>query len=53
MITKLFYTLHRILGTLLSILFFAWFVSGIVMIYHGFPRVGQQQKMEKLEPLPT
>ena len=53
MITKLFYTIHRILGTLLSILFFMWFVSGIVMIYHYFPQANTKEKMEKLEPLPA
>ena len=53
MITKLFYTIHRILGTLLSVLFFVWFISGIVMIYHSFPRATQNEKMEKLEALPV
>lgn len=51
MITKLFYMIHRILGTMLSILFFVWFVSGIVMIYHTFPRITPDEKMDKLEPL--
>lgn len=53
MMIKLFYTIHRVLGTLLSILFFVWFVSGIVMIYHTFPRATPNEKMEKLEPLPV
>ena len=37
MLTKFMFILHRILGTLLSTLFFIWFVTGIVMIYHQFP----------------
>ena len=51
MITKLMYTIHRVLGTLLSILFLVWFLSAFVMMYHGFPRASQAEKLEKLEPL--
>ena len=45
------YTIHRVLGTLLSILFLVWFLSAFVMMYHGFPRASQAEKLEKLEPL--
>lgn len=31
--------IHRILGTLFSILFLMWFLTGIVMIYHHYPSV--------------
>ena len=51
MITKLMYTIHRVLGTLLSILYLVWFLSAFVMMYHGFPRASQAEKLEKLEPL--
>lgn len=51
LITKFMYTLHRILGTLLSFLFVMWFLSGFVMMYHGFPRVRQSHKMEHQETL--
>lgn len=39
MLKKLLYSIHRILGTLLSILFLVWFLSGFVMIFHRFPKV--------------
>lgn len=45
------YTIHRVLGTLLSILFLVWFLSAFVMMYHGFPRASQAEKSEKLEHL--
>lgn len=38
-IDKFLFTIHRILGTLLSILFAMWFASGLVMIYHTFPYI--------------
>ena len=38
--------IHKILGLLLSILFFMWFVSGIVMIYHSFPRASIDKRMK-------
>ena len=50
-ITKLMYSIHRILGTLLSILFFVWFLSAFVMMYHRFPRVSEKEKLQKLELL--
>lgn len=47
MFRKILKLTHKILGLLLSILFLMWFVSGIVMIYHSFPRASQQDKLEK------
>ena len=38
-IDRFLFTTHRILGTLLSILFVMWFASGLVMIYHTYPYV--------------
>lgn len=38
---------HRILGVLLCLLFFMWFASGIVMIYHSFPRASQEYKLQR------
>lgn len=40
---------HRIMGTLLSAVFLMWFLTGIVMLYHGhFPRADKSKKMELL-----
>ena len=50
-ITKLMYSIHRILGTLLCILFLMWFLSAFVMMYHRFPSVSAKEKMQKLEML--
>jgi len=45
MFTRFMFTLHRVTGTLLSLLFVVWFVSGIVMMYHGFPRVTADDRL--------
>jgi len=42
---------HRILGFCLSVLFLMWFLSGFVMIFHGFPRVTEQNSIEKQQAL--
>lgn len=47
MVTKIFRKIHKVLGLLLSLLFLMWFVSGIVMIYHSFPRVSQKVKLAR------
>ncbi|WP_329905205.1 PepSY-associated TM helix domain-containing protein [Porphyromonas pogonae] len=42
---------HRILGAILSILFVAWFISGLVLIYHHFPRYSHQEQMQQLQSI--
>lgn len=44
---------HKVLGLALSILFLMWFASGIVMIYHGFPRANDKLLLAKQEALPS
>ena len=51
MIKKIIYSIHRILGTLLSILFLMWFVTGMVLMYHTFPKVNNKQKTKVLDTL--
>jgi uncharacterized iron-regulated membrane protein len=46
------FSLHRITGTFICLLFLMWFVSGLVLIYHPFPNVSQKQKYEKMDALP-
>lgn len=48
---KLMLKLHRLLGTVLSIFFLMWFVSGFVMLFHSFPRITSEQKLSALLPL--
>lgn len=50
-ITRFMYTLHRVLGTLLSALFLVWFLSAFVMMYHGFPQVTTTEKQAKQQVL--
>ncbi|MFV0536277.1 MAG: PepSY domain-containing protein [Dysgonomonas sp.] len=40
------------LGTILSILFLMWFLSGFVMIYHTFPRVKPSDRNRIMQSLP-
>lgn len=51
MIRRLLFTIHRVLGTALSILFLMWFISGIVLIYHGYPRFKQQEAITLSAPI--
>jgi len=48
-----FFSLHRIAGTIISLFFFMWFISGLVLIYHSFPNVDQIQIYEKRDALPS
>ena len=53
--TKIFVALiaGAILGIILCILCFSWFISGIVMIYHSFPRVSQEERFARQQALGT
>ena len=52
MLTRFLLTFHRILGTLLCLLFFVWFASGLVMINHSrFPRIDQADRIAKFGQL--
>ena len=45
-LTKFMLTIHRILGTVLCIMLFVWFASGLVMINHNrFPRIDANEKV--------
>ncbi len=48
---KFFIHVHRLLGVLLCILCFSWCISGIVLIYHGYPRVGPDKSLPRQEAL--
>lgn len=40
--------LHKITGSLLSLLFLLWFISGIVMIFEGFPHASRKERFDHL-----
>lgn len=50
-LSRIFLCIHRVLGIVLSILFLAWFLSGMVMMYHTYPSVSEQQRMAHAERL--
>ncbi len=50
---RFLYSLHRITGTVIALFFLMWFISGLVLIYHRFPRVDKAVQYEKMETLPS
>src|SRR5499427_8931088 len=44
--------LHRYLGIAVGVLMLIWFASGIVMMYVGFPRLTEQERLSALSPIP-
>lgn len=43
--------LHRISGLLISLFFFMWFATGLVLIYHPYPNVSKEKNNEMKESL--
>ncbi len=46
---KFFLEIHRITGSLLSLMFVIWFISGIVLVFHGFPHASRQDRFMQLQ----
>src|SRR4029079_10941210 len=42
---------HRWLGVSLSVIFLLWFVSGIVMMYWGYPDITPQDRLQRAPTL--
>ena len=47
------YLVHRWLGVLLCAFFAMWFLSGLVMMYVGYPKLTQAERLTHLPPLRT
>ncbi|MCP1726324.1 hypothetical protein J2T60_000289 [Natronospira proteinivora] len=45
--------LHRYLGLGLSLLMLLWFISGIVMMFHGYPRMADSERLSALSTMET
>jgi len=45
-------SVHRLLGTAISIFFLMWFITGLVLVYKSFPNISKAEKYDKLETLP-
>lgn len=53
MMNKFIIKFHRVLGTILSILFLMWFVSGLVLVYHYFPYIYDKDLLAHAQPMDT
>lgn len=45
--------IHRYVGTLFCLVFLAWFASGIVMMYTGYPLLSEADKLDRMPRLDT
>ncbi len=50
MLKKIITKIHRWLGTLMSLIFVIWFISGIVMIFEGFPHAKRHFQFNQETP---
>lgn len=52
-INRTIFSIHRISGSVIAVFFFMWFFTGLVLIYHGFPRLDERKALELAGTLPT
>ena len=48
MFKKTLVNIHKVVGSLLSLLFLIWSISGLVLIFQGFPHASRQERFEYL-----
>lgn len=48
---RLLFLTHRWLGIVLCAFFAMWFVSGVVMMYVGYPKLTESERLQHLPPL--
>ncbi|MDE6813561.1 MAG: PepSY domain-containing protein [Duncaniella sp.] len=46
------FTIHRVTGTFIAIFFCMWFFTGLVLLYHSFPRLDRSRAMSISDSLP-
>lgn len=51
MIRRLFYSLHCLGGFVICLLLSMWFITGLIIIYHPFPNVTNEQKYANLDSI--
>lgn len=49
---KIILSLHRITGTVIALFFAMWFITGLVLLYHPYPRLSDAQINGHYEALP-
>lgn len=47
------FKLHKITGLSIAVFFLMWFITGIVLIYHPYPKVSEKLLYDKKENLPS
>lgn len=52
-LTGYLFKAHKYLGLFISAFFLMWFVTGVVLIYHPYPRVSEKMFNGKKETLPS
>lgn len=50
---KTIFSLHRVTGTVIALFFLMWFVTGLVLIYKGYPRLDAREARAHMESLPA
>ena len=50
---KTLFNIHKITGSAIAMFFLMWFVTGVVLLYHPYPQVTEEQRNEQKEILPS
>lgn len=51
-VNRTIFSLHRVSGTVIAVFFLMWFVTGLVLIYKGYPRLDEAEARARMEALP-
>ena len=50
---KFLFKTHKYVGGFIAIFFLMWFVTGVILVYHPYPRISKQMINERMETIGT
>lgn len=48
---KFLYKVHKYIGRFIAVFFLMWFVTGVILVYHPYPRLSEKMVNERMETI--
>ena len=48
---KFLFRIHKYVGGFIAVFFLMWFVTGVILVYHPYPRISDKMVNSKMETL--
>lgn len=48
---KFLYKVHKYIGGFIAIFFLIWFITGVILVYHPYPRISEKMMNDRMETI--